>query len=129
MPNEVDAWFAASQHSLEDAMQAVRSIILAADARVTESIKWSTPTFSYRGNIASFDPAKKFVSVLVHRGAEIPGNHPSLEGDGRLARTMRFVDVASVNAGRSVIGFHQLGDIDRNRLRTFLVRARDVGEA
>ena len=94
---DVDAWFEAKEHPLEDAMQAVRSVILA-DDRVSESIKWQTPTFAYEGNIVSFNPAKKLVSLLFHRGAEIPGEHPRLEGEGKLARTMRFADLADVEA-------------------------------
>lgn len=95
---EVDAWFADKQHPMEEAMQRVREIILS-DARVSESIKWKTPTFAYEGNIVSFNPAKKLVSLLFHRGAEIPGEHPMLEGDGKLARTMRFADLEAVEAG------------------------------
>jgi hypothetical protein len=96
MTTEVDAWFEAKQHPLAEAMQLARRLILDADERVTESIKWQTPTFSYRGNIASFNPAKKHVSLLFHRGAEIPGDFPRLVGEGRLARTMRFADVREV---------------------------------
>jgi len=96
---EVDEWFAARDHPLGDAMQRVRRLILEADPRVTESIKWKTPTFAYRGNIASFNPAKNLVSLLFHRGAEIPGDFPRLEGDGRLARVMRFADLAEVEQG------------------------------
>ena len=94
---EVDAWFAARAHPLEDAMQAVRTVALE-DRRVEESIKWKTPTFSYKGNIFSFNPAKNLVSLLFHRGAEIPGEHPRLEGDGKLVRTMRFAGLAEVEA-------------------------------
>jgi len=93
---DVDAWFAAKERPLADAMQRARRLILEADPRVTESIKWQTPTFSFGGNIASFNPAKKQVSLLFHRGAEIPGDHPRLVGDGRLARVMRFADLAEV---------------------------------
>ena len=95
---EVDAWFADKAHPMEDAMQRVREIALAAHPGVTESIKWKTPTFAYKGNIFSFNPAKKLVSLLWHRGAEVPGDHPALEGDGKLARTMRFADLADVEA-------------------------------
>ena len=88
---DVDAWFDRLEHMLKALMLQVRRVILASDRRVTESIKWSTPTFSFNGDIASFIPqAKSFVSLLFHRGAEIPGKHPRLEGDSRLARTMRF---------------------------------------
>jgi hypothetical protein len=96
---EVDAWFAAREHPMAEAMQRARQLILQADPRVTESIKWQTPTFAYRGNIVSFNPAKKMVSLLFHRGAEIPGDFPRLEGDGRLARVMRFPDVDAVEEG------------------------------
>lgn len=93
---EVDNWFAQKQHPLEGAMQAVRNVILGCDSRITETIKWSTPTFMYRGNIASFNPAKKFVSLLFHTGAKIPGDHVGLDGDGETARVMRFADEAAV---------------------------------
>ena len=99
MPNDVDAWFAAKNHPQEVPLQRVRRIILDADPRVSETIKWSTPTFMYEGNIVSFNPAKHFVSLLFHRGAEIPGDHPRLEGEGSAARTMRFADLDEVNAG------------------------------
>jgi hypothetical protein len=81
---------------MEEAMQAVRDVTLSADPRITESIKWSTPTYSYEGNIFSFNPAKKFVSLLFHTGANIPGDHPGLDGEGDTARVMRFADAGEV---------------------------------
>ena len=93
---DVDAWFETKQHPMEEAMQAVRELALDTDPRITESIKWSTPTYSYRGNIFSFNPAKKFVSLLFHTGAQIPGVHPALEGDTETARVMRFSDADEV---------------------------------
>lgn len=84
------AWFARLDHPLKDVMLAVRSAILEADERMSESIKWQSPTFEHRGNLASIDPkSKRHVSVLFHRGAEIPGEHPLLEGGGKLARYIR----------------------------------------
>jgi hypothetical protein len=32
-----------------------------------------------RENIASFNPSKHLVSIMFHRGAEIPGEHPRLK--------------------------------------------------
>ena len=98
---EVDRWFDQADHPLDEAMRRARDIILGADGRVTESIKWKTPTFAYQGNIVSFNPSKHVVSLMFHRGAEIPGTHPRLEGDGRLARTMRFSDLDQLEAGRA----------------------------
>lgn len=100
---EVTAWFENLDNPMADAMQAARLTILEADNRVSESIKWSTPTFSYRGNIVSISPAKKFVGLMFHRGADIPGDHPLLTGDNPLVRTMRFDDLEAVETGRKHI--------------------------
>lgn len=98
---EVSAWLEELEHPLKDVIQAVRASFLVADARISETIKWKSPTFMYMGNLASIDPkAKKYVAVLFHRGAEIPGDHPLLKGGGKLARYARFPDLASVERGR-----------------------------
>ncbi len=98
--NEVDEWFHQREHPMEAAMQRVRHIVLGVDGRISETVKWQTPTFVFNGNIASFSPARKLVSLMFHRGAEIPGDHPTLEGDARLVRTMRFADLDEVEARR-----------------------------
>jgi hypothetical protein len=100
---EVDRWFEQRDPESTEPMQRAREIILAADNRVTETVKWSTPTFVYKGNIISFTPSKTGVGLMFHRGAEIPGKHPRMEGDGKLVRTMRFTDTDDVAEGRSDI--------------------------
>ena len=97
---EVDRWLDEADHPLDATLRRAREIILSADDRVTESIKWKTPTFAFEGNIASFNPSKNVVSIMFHRGAEIPGDHPRLEGEGKLARTMRFTNLDQLEAGR-----------------------------
>lgn len=99
---EVTAWFADCDNPQRKAMLKVRSIILGTDRRMSECIKWKTPTFTYEGNLASFNPrAKKHVSLLFHTGAAIPGKHPALEGGGDTARYMSFEGEADVEAKRS----------------------------
>jgi hypothetical protein len=98
---DVDRWLDEAAHPLDATMRCAREIILGADDRVTESIKWKTPTFAFKGNIASFNPSKMVVSIMFHRGAEIPGDHPRLEGDGKLVRTMRFADLDELEGGRA----------------------------
>lgn len=96
---EVDAWMAAYDNPQKPLVQAVREVILQADQRVTEAIKWQAPTFVYKGNIASFFPkAKKHASLMFHKGATIVGDFPSLEGDGKEARQMKFADPAELAA-------------------------------
>jgi len=98
---DVDAWSRELDHPLAAEMGRVREIVLGADDRVAETIKWKTPTFMYEGNIASFNPrAKAHVSLLFHTGASIPGNHTLLEGGGETARYARFDDLDDVEAKR-----------------------------
>lgn len=99
---EVDAWFEGLDHPLKDAMLRVRRVILGADRRVIETIKWKSPTFVFEGNIASIDPrTKKQVNLMFHQGASLPGKHPQLEGGGGTVRYMRFADLEDVKAKKA----------------------------
>jgi hypothetical protein len=94
---EVEAWFRELDHPLKSAMLRVRTIVLGTDKRVTEAIKWKSPTFMYEGNIASIDPrSKKHVQLMFHQGASLPGRHPRLEGGGGTVRYLRFTDIDDV---------------------------------
>lgn len=95
----VESWMAAYTNPKKEVVARVREIVLDADPRITETIKWSTPTFVYRGNLMSFQPrAKQFASLLFHEGASIPGNYPRLQGGGDHARYMQITDLADAEA-------------------------------
>src|SRR5687767_5022816 len=92
----VEAWLAAQPAALAGVTRRAREIVLKADPRITEAIKWKVPTFSYRGAMASFTSGKTVLGLMFHQGAKLPGRHPKLEGDGEHVRTMRFPDLISV---------------------------------
>lgn len=97
--NEVDLWFESYDNPMKAVVQRVREIIMAADKRMGETIKWQAPTFTFNGNLASFFPrSKKHASLMFHTGAEISGDFPNLEGDGDKARTMKFTDLEEAEA-------------------------------
>ena len=101
---EVDAWFAAYDNPQKDLVMAVRDVILGADERVTETIKWQAPTFVYKGNIASFYPkAKQHVSLMFHTGASLPDPTGLLEGTGDTSRVAKFADPADLEAKRPAL--------------------------
>ena len=80
----------------------IRSFILDLDPRIEECIKWKTPTFTYRGNIASFNPrAKRHVSLMFHTGATIPGEHPHLTHSGPVAAYITFTDATDFTAKKA----------------------------
>jgi hypothetical protein len=82
-------------------MLEVRKIVLGTDRRLTETIKWKSPTFVFEGTMASIDPwSKKHVQLMFHQGASLPGKHPKLEGGGGTVRYMRFAGVDDVKAKR-----------------------------
>jgi hypothetical protein len=101
---EVDAWFERYDNPMKEVVLRAREVLLGADERIGETIKWSTPTFVYRGNLASFQPrARQFASLLFHTGASIPGEHPILEGGGDVARYVRLADSEAVEQARPAL--------------------------
>jgi uncharacterized protein YdhG (YjbR/CyaY superfamily) len=100
----VDAWFARYDNPMKPVVQRVREIILAADSRIEECIKWQAPTFTFKGNLASFFPkSKQHASLMFHLGAKIPGRHPRLQGTGDTSRVLKIGSVAEANAARGDI--------------------------
>ncbi len=94
---EVDQFLQDLDHPLKDEMQAVREIILKADERMSETIKWGGPTFMYKGNMATINPrAKKFVNLFFQTGSAIENRHGVLEGDAAQVRTIKFADMDDV---------------------------------
>lgn len=97
--SEVDQWIAKRQQAA--LMLLVRKAILASDKRVSECLKWSSPTFVFEGNIVSINPAaKNFVSLMFHTGGKIPGKLPQLEGSGATCKYMRIESAADLKAKR-----------------------------
>ena len=96
---EVDQWMVKYDNPMKPVVQRVREILLAADKRMEEVIKWKSPTFVYKGNLASFNPrSKKHASLMFHTGASIPGKFPHLEGGGDTARYMTFTSLKDAEA-------------------------------
>ncbi|MFY0686701.1 MAG: DUF1801 domain-containing protein [Cyclobacteriaceae bacterium] len=96
---EVDAFLKEKGHPMTELINEVRYAILEVDERIEETIKWSSPTFIYKGNIASFFlNAKKIASLMFHKGASI--NDPSglLKGDGKEGRVARFESIEDLEA-------------------------------
>jgi hypothetical protein len=96
---EVERWFAEKTLPAEATIRKVREIIMRADPRMTEFVKYGTLTFGFEGDFATFvQTGKKHVSLMFNRGARIPRKFPHLEGSGPSARFMRFADPAEAQA-------------------------------
>jgi hypothetical protein len=101
---DVDRWFEQYDNPMKDVVQRIRAIVLGADARISECIKWQAPTFTYEGNLASFYPrSRQHASLMFHLGAKIPGKHPRLEGSGSTSRVMKIGSVREASAAKADI--------------------------
>ncbi len=87
---KVDEYMRDLDNPLKDVWEEIRDIILGVDPKMEEDIKWSAPTFIYKGNLASFNPrAKKHANLMFHNGALISDPDGVLEGDAKHVRTFR----------------------------------------
>jgi uncharacterized protein YdhG (YjbR/CyaY superfamily) len=99
---DVDKWFRSYDNPMKEVVQAIRDVVLGADPRIDECIKWQAPTFTFSGNLASFYPkSKAHASLMFHQGAKIPGKHPRLEGTGDTSRVMKLGSVAEVKRAKA----------------------------
>lgn len=99
---EVDAYLKAKAHPMNAEIQCVREIILETSDKIEETIKWQSPTFMYKGNMASyFMNAKKHVSLMFHKGAMIKDDSGLLVGDGKEGRSAKFANMAEIEARRA----------------------------
>ena len=94
---KVNAFMEKLDNPLKAEMEMVREIILNANEKITEDIKWGAPSFAYRDNMCTFNPrAKKFVNLTFHKGALINDDTGLLEGEQKEARVARFYNSEDV---------------------------------
>jgi hypothetical protein len=86
----------------EPLLRRVRDVIMWADDRMTEYLKYGTVQFACKGDFANFvRHDQKTVTLMFNRGAKIAGKYAHLEGSGPSARFMRFADIGEVDAKTS----------------------------
>lgn len=68
----VDEFMERLTHPFKEEVVALRQIILAADPRIHEGIKWNAPSFAIGEHFATFHlHAKNGVQLVLHRGAKV----------------------------------------------------------
>ena len=69
----VDQFLAELEHPLKAEIERLREILLGANDRITEQIKWNAPSFCYRGDdrvTMKLYPASQ-IQLIFHRGARV----------------------------------------------------------
>ncbi|HEX5749365.1 MAG TPA: DUF1801 domain-containing protein [Archangium sp.] len=70
-PESVEAFLASLEHPFKQEIAALRRIILGADPKIAEGIKWNAPSFRTSEYFATFQlRAKDGVQVILHLGAK-----------------------------------------------------------
>jgi uncharacterized protein YdhG (YjbR/CyaY superfamily) len=93
----VDEYLKKKAHPMEKEIQRVREIILSTHRDIEEVIKWNSPTFLYKGNMASFFMnAKQHFSLMFHKGATIQEKSSLSQGDGKEGRVVKFSDLGEI---------------------------------
>ena len=68
----IDEFLAALEHPCKQEIMALRQLILKADPRITEEIKWNAPSFRTREHFATFQlRAQTGVQIVLHLGAKV----------------------------------------------------------
>ncbi len=73
---QVKEFIQTSKHPLKKAVEEIREIILGADKRITEHIKWNAPSFCFNGDDRiTFNLSKNdYILLIFHRGAKVKDN-------------------------------------------------------
>lgn len=108
-PTGMEAFIRSLAHPREAEIFAIRAILLAADPRIAESIKWNAPSFSTTEHFATFHlRGKSGVQLVLHLGAKprpdslvrtsIDEPAAGLEWKGPDRAVLTFTDLADVEA-------------------------------
>jgi uncharacterized protein YdeI (YjbR/CyaY-like superfamily) len=101
---QVDELLKKKKNPMTAEIERVREIILETSDKIEETVKWSAPTFMYKGNIASFYMnTKQHVSLMFHTGAQIPDRYKILEGDGNVSRVVKFADMNDIERKKKAL--------------------------
>lgn len=71
-PDQVDAFLVNLRHPMQPEIEVLRALILGADKRIKESIKWNAPSYFIDEHFATFKlHPPTSVQVVFHTGAKV----------------------------------------------------------
>jgi hypothetical protein len=98
--DQVNEYMAKLEHPLKAEVEAVRKIILGASSKIGERIKWNSPSFYYKEDLAAFHlrPQDYIHLVLIFPKGLIKESSGLLEGDYKDRRMAYFYDMKDVKS-------------------------------
>lgn len=102
---DVNAFMTKLDHPLKAEIETVRSIILEADPKVEERVKWNSPSFYYKKDILAIHVREqKFVHLVFVYPVGLPANeHGMLQGDFKDRRMAYFHSMAEIGEKKEAL--------------------------
>jgi hypothetical protein len=96
-------------HPRQSLIEALRAIILAADGRIQEGVKWNAPSFYATEHFATFHlRAPDAVRVILHLGAKARPDAKVREALGELSDPFAWK-----GSDRAMVTFRDIGEVRR----------------
>jgi uncharacterized protein YdeI (YjbR/CyaY-like superfamily) len=101
---KVDEFISQLEHPLKAELEAVRSIIVNANPKIEEDVKWGGPSFLYREDMATFNPRiKNYVALIFHKGELLNIKSDFLEQATKGKVYAKFYSMDQVTANKELI--------------------------
>ncbi len=110
--NEVSNFLDLQKHPFRIEIELLRNIILSADIKLTESIKWNGPNYSYENEdriTMRIQPPAEQVQLIFHRGAK-KQEQPK---DKLIANTSKLLNWKEND--RAIITYKSMKDIEGSK--------------
>ena len=104
--DEVDLLMSKLDHPLKAEVEAVRAIILNANSKIAERVKWNSPSFFHVIDMAAFNLRRKdYVHLIVvfPKGAPIADSSGLLEGNHTDRREAKFYTMKDIEQKKPVL--------------------------
>ncbi|TKC64158.1 DUF1801 domain-containing protein [Pedobacter hiemivivus] len=101
---KVEEFMSKLEHPLKAEMEAVRAIIVNANSKIEEDVKWGGPSFFYKEDLATFNPRiKNYVALIFHKGELLNIKSDFLEEATKGKVYAKFYSMEQVTANKELI--------------------------
>ena len=101
---KVDEFMSKLEHPLKAELEAVRSIIVNANPKIEEDVKWGGPSFFHKEDLATFNPRiKNYVALIFHKGELLNIKSDFLENATKGKVYAKFYSMDQVTANKELI--------------------------
>ncbi len=101
---KVEEFMAQLEHPLKAEMEAVRSIIVNANPKIEEDVKWGGPSFFYKEELATFNPRiKNYVALIFHKGELLNIKSDFLEAASKGKVYAKFYSMEHVTENKELL--------------------------